>query len=239
MHKEEINQWFKALLYSLIVFAFFSAYLYLRREIFNLYVLNKVFALTAAVVAGATLLIGPLSKIYPHFNQFMGIRRELGILAFVFAAVHILISLILQNKFPFPSWYLNEIVPILFGLTAILIWAYMTYISRSSKIKQLGAENWSKILSLSGKIAFLAIFLHLVTMKYPGWINWFKGLTKQTPELANPHYPPASLYVFFIMLAVIVFRIVNDLIHRNANKEKVINNPPQNPQILPPSPDET
>lgn len=218
MPKVEVSLWLKALFYSILVFTFFSAYLFLRREIFNLYVLNKVFGSTAAVVAGATLLIGPLSKRYTNFNQFMGIRRQLGILAFLFATVHILISLILQNKFPFPSWYLKEIVPILFGLTAILIWAYMTFISRNSKIMQLGAENWSKILSLSGRIAFLAIFLHLLIMKNQGWLAWFRGQTKQTSELANPSYPPASLFVFFIMLSIIVFRAINDLTHRKENE---------------------
>lgn len=218
MHKDEIVQWFKALFYCLLIAAFFSVYLYLRREIFNLYVLNKVFGSTAAVVGGFTLLVGPLFKRFPYFAHFMGIRRELGLIAFGLAITHVIASLILQNKFAFPSWYLKELTPIIFGISAILIWFYMAYISRSSKIKQLGADVWKKRLSLSGKIAYLAIFFHLVVMKYPGWITWLRGQTKQTPELANPAYPPASLFVFFIMLSIIVFRLVNDLIHQQSKE---------------------
>jgi DMSO/TMAO reductase YedYZ heme-binding membrane subunit len=214
MNKDELYQWLKALGYAAVIFAFFSIYLYLRREVFNLYVLNKVFGSTAAVLGGITLLVGPLFKRFAYFAHFMGIRRELGLTAFGLAIAHVTASLILQNKFSFPSWYLKELTPILFGIGAILIWFYMAYISRSSSIKQLGADVWKKRLSLAGKIAFLSIFLHLVILKYPGWTVWFKGQTKQSPELANPSYPPASLFVFAVMLAIIVFRLINDLIHK-------------------------
>ena len=230
MNKDELHQWLKAFGYAALIFAFFSIYLYLRREIFNLYVLNKVFGSTAAVLGGITLLVGPLFKRFPYFAHFMGIRRELGLTAFGLAIAHITASLILQNKFPFPSWYLKELTPIIFGISAILLWFYMAYISRSGQIKQLGADVWKKRLSLSGKIAFLAIFLHLVILKYQGWTTWFKGQTKQTPELANPSYPPASLFVFVIMLVVIIYRFINDFLHRNNYKENNLNQSPQNKQ---------
>lgn len=219
MSKEEIFQWLKALFYSLLIFAFFSIYLYLRREIFNLYILNKAFGSTAAVMAGFTLIIGPLSKRFSYFIHFMGIRRELGLTAFGLAIVHVIASLMLQDHFKIPDFYIRIKYPLIFGTIAILIWLYMTYISRSSKIKEMGSDVWKKRLSLSGKIAFLAILLHLVIMKYQGWLTWFQGQTKQTPELANPFYPPASLFVFFIMLSIIIFRTINDLIKLKNNSK--------------------
>lgn len=239
MHKEELHQWFKAFAYGLFIFALFSIYLYLRRGYYNLYIINKAFGSTAAIVAGFALIIGPLHRKFSSFAHFMGIRKELGLVAFGLAIAHVIASLMLQNHFKIPDFYLRIIYPLIFGIIAICVWGYMTYISRSSKIKEIGSAVWIKRLSFSGKIAFLAIFLHLTLMKYSGWITWFKGQTKQTPELANPAYPPASLFVFAIMLAIIIFRIVNDFIHRNANKENKVNIPPQSPPGLPPIPPET
>lgn len=229
MHKEEVFQWFKALIITAIIFVAFSLYLTLRRGYYNLYIINKVFGSTAAIVAAFTLIIGPLHRKFPALTHLMGIRRELGLVAFGLAIAHIAASLILQNKFAFPSWYFKEIIPVLFGVGAIAIWSYMTYISRNSQIKKLTADIWAKHLSLSAKIAFLAIFFHLVVMKYQGWLTWFKGQTKQTAELANPSYPPASLFIFAIMLAVIIYRLINDIIHRNSGKENQPLVQPQNP----------
>lgn len=227
MHKEELHQWLKALAYSLLVFALFSIYLYLRRGYYNLYIINKAFGSTSAIVAGFTLIIGPLSKRFPYFIYFMGIRRELGLTAFALAIAHVIASLMLQDHFKIPDFYIRIKYPLIFGITALLVWGYMTYISRSSKIKQLGADVWKTRLSLSGKIAFIAIFLHLAVMKYQGWLTWFQGQTKQTPELANPAYPPASLSVFFIMLAIIIFRIANDLFHLKDNNKNPTRSDPQ------------
>lgn len=235
MKKEELHQWLKALGYALIVFTLFSIYLYLRRGYYNLYIVNKVFGSTAVVVSAFTLIIGPLHRKFARFAHFMGIRKELGLVALGSAAIHVIASLMLQDHFKIPDYYLRIKYPLIFGIIAISTWTYMTYISRSSKIKQMGAGVWKKRLSLCGKIAFLAIFLHLTVMKYQGWITWFKGQTKQTPELANPQYPPASLFVLAIMLSVIFYRLINDFVHRNSDKEPQVDTPPPNPQGLPPA----
>lgn len=227
MHKEELHQWLRALAYSLLVFALFSIYLYLRRGYYNLYIINKAFGSTSAIVAGFTLIIGPLHRYFSSFAHFMGIRKELGFIAFGLAIAHVIATLMLQDRFKFPEFYLKVNYPLYFGIISVLIWAYMAYISKSSKIKQMGSAVWIKSLSLSGKIAFLAIFLHLTVMKYPGWITWLKGQTKQTPELANPAYPPASLFVFFIMLSIIIFRIANDLFHLKDNNKNPTRSDPQ------------
>ena len=207
---EFIKRWGKAVAISLGIFIILSCYLYLRRGYYNTYIINKVFGSTAVILAGITLLIGPLRK-NPLASFFMAIRRQLGLLAFGAALLHVMFSLVQSNRFAWFSWYLNELIPVVFGIVAIVAWAYMTYISRNAKIVQMGADVWKKRLSLAGKIGFLAIFLHLVIMKYQGWIKWVNGDVKQTPELANPSYPPASIFIFIVMLAIIIFRII----HRN------------------------
>ena len=218
MNKEETSQWLKALGYTLIIFVLFSVYLYLRRGYYNLYIINKVFGSTAVIVAAATLIIGPLHRKFASLARFMGIRRELGLIALGLAIAHVGASLMLQDHFKIPDFYIRIKYPLIFGITAVLVWLYMAFISRSSQIAKLGAGVWKKRLSLGGKLAFLAIFLHLTVMKYQGWFTWLRGQTKQTPELANPSYPPASLFVFFAMLSIIIFRIANDFVCRKGNE---------------------
>lgn len=203
---ESLKRWLRAIAIGLVVFLILSVYLYVRRGYYDIYIINKVFGSSAVIIAGITLLLGPLRKNFIA-SSFMTIRRQLGILAFVFGVLHIIASLYQVNRFPWFSWYLGEWIPILFGIFAIVTWAYMTYISRNGKIVQLGADVWKNRLSIAGKIGFLAIFLHLTLMKYSGWIKWVNGQVKQSPELANPEYPPASLFIFVIMLLIIIFRL--------------------------------
>lgn len=183
MNREDVFRWIKSILIALIVFFLFSFYLLERRGYYNLYIVNKVFGSTAVTLAGITLIIRS------------NIRRYLGLLAFALVLIHVVLSVVfLPNKFPV-SWFIKEWLPITFGVLAVLTWAYMTHISRNTKIKQMA------------EAAFLFIFLHLTVMKYQGWINWWQGKVKQTPELLNPDFPPASLFVFFFMASVILYRI--------------------------------
>ncbi len=187
MNKEDISRWTKSLLIALIIFSLFSFYLFERRGYYNLYIANKVFGSTAAVLAGITLL----------FAKGMTIRRHLGLLAFALALIHVVLSILfLPNKFPV-SWFMEEWLPITFGVLAVITWAYMAYISRNQKIKEMGSDVWKKRLSIAGQTAFVFVFFHLVVMKYEGWIIW----------LANPNFPPASLFVLLVMLIVIAFRV--------------------------------
>lgn len=206
----ESNPWIQSLVITAVVFVLFSVYLYLRRGYFNLYIANKVFGSSAAVLAGYTLAIGPLSEKYAELKRYAGGRKELGLIAFYLALAHIGASLMQQSRFSFPSWYLDEWIPVVFGLIAIGVWYYMKHISNKEAIQKAGFDIWRKRLSLYGKIAFLAVFLHLVIMKYTGWSRWFQGLTKQSPELLNPSYPPASLFVLLAITGVIIYRIIHD-----------------------------
>lgn len=211
---ENIKHWIKGFLFSFFIFLLLLLYLYLRRGYINIYILNKAFGSAAAVCGGLTLLIGPISHRFNRLHNFMTIRREIGIFAFIFALIHIVASLLQQNRFPLFGWYLEEIIPVTFGIIAILIWIYMAFISRNSEILKMGSDNWRRILSMTGKVSFVAIFLHLTIMKYPGWVRWLNGELKRSPQLENPTYPPASIFVFAIMAGVIIYRVINFIVPR-------------------------
>lgn len=201
-------RWFRAITIVLVIFVLFSFYLYLRRGYYNDYIINKVLGSTSAILAGLTLIIGPLAHRNTIFARSMTIRRELGLLALATALIHVFYSVyVLSDRFPY-SWFIQEITPITFGGIAIAIWMYVASISSNKSITALGSDVWRRRQKIAGHTAFIAIYLHLVIMKYQGWIRWVQGQVKQTPELANPLYPPASTFVFIIMTAIIFYRVV-------------------------------
>jgi len=207
MDNQEKKLWMKSFLTTVSIFFLLSLYLFLRRGYYNVYIINKVFGSTSAILAGITLLVGPLSKQFSMAMHFLNLRKHLGLTALGLGIAHTAVSiLLLAHKFPFPSWFFKEWIPVAFGLLALGVWMYLWRISNVNKIQELGHSLWRNRQSVSGHIAFVAIFLHLTVMKYQGWINWFQGKTKQTPELANPGSPPASLFVFAFMIAIIIYR---------------------------------
>ena len=209
------SRWWKSFGISLIIALTFSIYLFARRGYYNIYIVNKVLGSTAAVVAGLTLIVGPLIHRWPRMSRLMEIRRELGLWALIYSLVHVITSTILQSKRFSWSWYLSEWIPISFGVVAIATWIYMTAISNGGAIAKLGADVWKRKLRIGGFVAYIAIFLHLTTMKYQGWINWWRGLVKASPELANPQYPPASIFVFLTILAILLFRLFEAVLSRS------------------------
>ncbi|MBI4062613.1 hypothetical protein HY410_01685, partial [Candidatus Gottesmanbacteria bacterium] len=188
MNKEFIARWFRAFLVTLGIFVLFSFYLFIRREIYNLGIANKAFGSAAAVVAGMTLLIGPVSRMLPRFGKFLVYRRPLGVMAFLTGSIHAIISLFfIPDRFNI-SFFLNEWPATATGLLAIGIWFYLTSISRNEKIQQLGGSKWIMLQQRGGHIAFIAVFFHLIFLKWAGWLVWFQGKTQKTALLANPGY---------------------------------------------------
>ena len=230
MERQETTWWIKSLTITLAIFVLLAVYLFLRRGYFNLYLANKVFGSTAALIAGITLLIGPLSHRSPAMAHFMPMRRHLGLIALGLAIAHLLASTIFQPiRFPLP-WYLQEWLSTSAGLAALFIWVWLAHISSNKMVQQMGSELWRKQQQWGGKAAFLLVFLHLTIMKYAGWISWWQGRISASPELANPSYPPASLFVFAAMLLIIVYRTITTLVTRKTPSQTINSSPPVNQQ---------
>lgn len=212
MTREQFRQWFVAVVTSVTVFAALSTYLFLRRGYYNLYIANKAFGSTGLIVIGLVLLIGPLARLYQRFDPWIVYRKELGIVGFAAALTHTIISLFfLPDKFAFVSFFtftsLNRgLVPFLFGITSIIIFFILTILSVDSVIHRMDKAVWWRWQYWGVRIAFILLFLHLVAMKYPGWISWFvKGGGN---ELTRPFMPPGSLIAGSFGLFVLLVRLV-------------------------------
>ena len=202
--------WLSTLPVVIIIFVSLSVYLFLRRGYYNTYIVNKVLGSTAAILAALSLSAGVLTRWNPRVFSFLArIRRELGLSAWFFALLHMATSLLfLNSRFPL-SWYQEELAPFFAGIFAVAIWSILALLSRHDNKSSLSSSLWVFIQSTGARLAFLFVLVHLVVMKYQGWIKWFSGLTKQTSELLHPEYPPASLFVLLILLSVFVLRIVS------------------------------
>ena len=208
MNTPETPRWVRSLIITLFIFGFFSFYLFLRRGYYNLGIINKSLGSAAAVIAGLTLCIGPLARAWTKLSTLTPLRRSLGLFAFVLAIAHTIISaFFLPNRFSLP-WFLTQWPAVLAGLIAVTVWIYLSTISHDKAVKTLGSHRWITHQQYGAYIAFAGIYLHLILLKYNGWIEWFEGKTQQSAVLANPHYPPASLFVFAVMTAIIVYRII-------------------------------
>ncbi|MBI5620137.1 ferric reductase-like transmembrane domain-containing protein [Candidatus Gottesmanbacteria bacterium] len=212
MSREQLRQYGVAILAALPVFATLSVYLYLRRGYYDLYIANKAFGSTSLIVIGIVLLIGPLSRLYQRFDTWVTYRKELGIVGFVAALAHTLISLfLLPDKFAFASFFkltsLNRgLVPFLFGLGSIIIFFILAVMSLDAVIRRMDKAVWWRWQYRGVRIAALLLYFHVVVMKYPGWISWFeKG---GSSELARPFMPPGSLFAGSFGLFVLLVRLV-------------------------------
>jgi DMSO/TMAO reductase YedYZ heme-binding membrane subunit len=209
MTQENTKRWLKSIVLSVSIFILLDLLFFRSTDPFYL---NKLLGTTAALLAGFTLLIGPLTRIQTFFNQFMTIRRHLGLCAFGAAILHAVTSFfLLPNRFPL-SWFGNEWIPIIVGLCAILTWVYIVFISRNSKIKEMGPDVWKKHQSVGARIAFLAIYLHVILLKNASWIAWFDGSVRRQP------YPPVSFFLFIFMTFVILYKFGWQKLHPSKPK---------------------
>jgi len=208
MNTNNLKRWGQAFLVGVLIFLLYGGYLYFRRESWSISNFNKSFGSTAVLLAGFTLLLHPLASKFSFFYRFMTIRRQLGLLAFLLAVMHVVISLFfIPSRFTL-AWYQQEWVAIVFGAVAIVIWIYLAFISRNQQIIALGSERWQRLQSTLGRIAFFLVYLHLIHLKYKGWVTWFTKGENKSSFLANPQYVQESFLVFIVMTIIIFVKLV-------------------------------
>jgi hypothetical protein len=163
-----------------------------------LYVLNKGISLSSLILLTITFSLGPLKNMKVKISEnFLNVRRPLGIAGFLLSFLHIFMSITILN----PKYYKVFFMPtgtltiegslsLLGGiLSFVFLWVYNTRFS--SRINED-----EKIIALitSRKFLIYAMFftgIHLFFMGYKGWGNisgWQAGL------------PPISLISFIVFL---------------------------------------
>jgi len=205
MNKEQIRQYFLATIFGFVLFILLSGYLFLRRGYFDLYIINKVLAGASLIILAAVILIGPLSRLYDRFDSWIIYRKELGIVAFLLALAHGVISFFfLSDRFSV-AYFMNNLLTFIFGLISLFILAYLFILSFEKVIENLDRKKWWLVQSWGVRIAGTLAFLHIFLMKYPGWLKWYTQ--GGAPELARPYLPPASIIAFSFAFFVVLVRL--------------------------------
>lgn len=204
--KNKIKRYGAAIAVAIPPFVILSAYLFYRRGYYDLYIANKIFAETAALLLGAVLLIGPLNRLFSLPSRFVGYRKELGITALVLALIHIISSyFFLPLKFPASQFSGTLYWPTIFGVAAAFILSMVFLISNNRAIIALGRSKWRELQYLGARFAFVFIFLHVFVMKWESWVSWYKiGGSK---ELVHPEWPGGGLLIGWFMAFVVFVRL--------------------------------
>lgn len=204
--KYQFEQYGAAFLAALPLFIILSFYLFYRRGYYDLYIANKVLAGAAAILLGLVLLIGPLSRLFSFPDRYVQYRKELGIIAFLLAASHSLVSyFFLPSKFSFAGFTEKFNWPFVFGLVAIIALIAIFFISNNRAMNAIGRERWWRLQYWGIRLVFSLTFLHVFIMKWPSWLNWYKAGGGQ--ELEHPEWPGAGLLVGWFMVMVILVRL--------------------------------
>ena len=110
MNKEQVRQYLVAAVYGFISFILLSGYLFLRRGSFDLNIINQASADASLIILAVVLLIGPLSRLYDRFDSWIIYRKELGIIAFLLALAHGVISFFfLSDRFS-STYFMNHLL---------------------------------------------------------------------------------------------------------------------------------
>ena len=215
VYTESIKKYSQAILSSLVIFALLSFYLYLRRGYFDLFIANKVFAATSLIILAVVLLIGNLGRLYDLFDPLLIYRKHLGIVSFFAAFVHGVLSLFfLSSRFSI-DYYLYNLPTFILGLVGLVILGYLFLISFKKIIQKMNPKVWWLHQVWGARIAGGLVFLHLILMKYPGWIRWYQ--IGGSDDLVRPYLPPASILAAAFGLFVILARVV-EIANRNLAK---------------------
>ena len=203
---ESLHRYVLSFISTVLLFIFFSFYIYNRRGYYDLYILNKIFAGIAATQIGIILLIGSLSRMFDVFDKLLQFRKSLGIFAFLMVSPHVISSLfLLRDHFPLERYFTTGSTPFIFGLLATIVLIILFFISNKKTMEKIGFKTWWKIQNWGIRITFFGIAGHVFFMKLPSWQKWY--VNGGNRELARPDWPGLGMLIGWFMAFVIVIRI--------------------------------
>ena len=197
--------WKSAFVWGFVFFLLMSALLYARRLDYNLFILNKTIAGTAVFLIGMSFAIGPLCRFWPGFwVQRLHWKKYFGVFGFMTAALHSFLSFVMLSPAYYPRMFTEagKLTPdgelsMLFAIVSFLIFAVVSITSLPEVERSLDSRQW-KFIQRTGYAAYILVLLHLVILKWRGWLepsNWLNGL------------PPGSLIAFVFIMLVFLLRI--------------------------------
>ena len=167
--------------------------------------LNVSLAASTLFLLGTVLLLGPLSRLFSVFDWALKYRKELGIMGFFTAFVHVyLVMFPLARNGPW-GMYLSRPLSAYPGLEALMILFILFIISNTFSTRALGAKLWWQIQYWGVRVAFALTAFHMVVLKYKTIVAWLVpgGVTGE-PNVV--HYPPLIIWEAQFVLLIFLVR---------------------------------
>lgn len=156
----------------------------------------KTSGLLAISLLGITLIIGPLSRIFPALSFLKANRKFWGILSFAVAFIHFGLVFIFYYKLSF-TLFVNfnnpKYLGFLSGLLALIILFLVTITSNQKAVAKLSPNVWKAIQTASYLALFLAVS-HFYLMETVDGVLVIKRLLGRI--------------TFFLSMAVILLRVL-------------------------------
>lgn len=188
----------------LVFFVAVSVYTAIRHQGFDLFLWNKIVAGVTGILLSIVLLTGPFSRLYDLFDGLLLYRKWLGMIAFILAYVHTLITLFfLPDRFP-ASRFTFDNPAFVFGLSCLLVLTVLFVYSFQQAIDSLKRKFWWKLQNWGLRIAFVLGVLHTVIVKLPYWQRWVLG---GETSIMGTLLPPAGLIICFFMAYAVCIRV--------------------------------
>jgi DMSO/TMAO reductase YedYZ heme-binding membrane subunit len=220
MHKpSSFRNYFVAIFLGASILSIILAYLFIRRGyLFDapstadmLYVPNKAFAGAGVLMIAITFLIGPLSRYFDRFDSWLCYRKEIGIVGGFIVFGHVLISYFLLPKKSPQSRFTLDNENFIWGLIGTALLVFLFVISFRKMIEWIGSARWWFLQRWGLRLVILATVMHVVPMKWSGWVKWFNEGGKVTPELAHPLMPGAGILASLFVAWVITVRLYESI----------------------------
>jgi len=203
---ENIRQYAVALVVTAATVWLVYRYAAVRYGVEGLSTLNKSLATSTLLLLGIVLLLGPLSRLFAVFDHFLKYRKELGIMTFFTGVTHVYLSMFpLARRGPW-GFYASQPLSAYAGLAGLIIMFILLLLSGAVVERSIGTRVWWKLQYWGARLAFIAIALHFVVLKYQSMVQWFidRGAGGMQGML---WLPPISLLAAVFTFFVLVVRL--------------------------------
>lgn len=180
-------------------------YAVVRYGVEGLSLFNKSSATSTLFLLGIVLLLGPLSRLFTLFDHALKYRKELGVLTFFTGAAHVYLSMFpLARRGPW-GFYQSQPLSAYAGLAGVIIMFILLLLSNVVVERAIGTRVWWKLQYWGARLAFIAIALHFLILKYQGMVKWFvdRGVGGTQGML---WLPPISLLAAVFTVFVLIVR---------------------------------
>jgi len=202
----------EAWFYSALLLAFFLGYWGFRYGYVDGFIINKAFAAVSAMLLGIVLLMGPFARCFPHYATELVQRKYLGIVAFYYALGHGIISaFFIPNSWSLSALLWAQFNSFFFGLAGLFLLVMLFILGHDRRLMVwLGGKNWFTAHSWGLRVTVLAVFLHVVLVKYGAWLQWFRSLRPRA-GVAHWELPPIGLWIATFFLVAFLIRLAEKI----------------------------